>query len=81
MQMQARGIISGGPDDSWVVCDPTWLAVPGNTCYATVDYIGEDSSNQQVVKVHADGPGVDFIRKGMSGPTAEAAKSSESPKD
>ena len=40
MRMQARGIISGGPDDSWVVCDPTWLAVPGNTCYATVDYIG-----------------------------------------
>lgn len=47
---------------------------------ATVDYIGRDSSNQQVVKVRADGPGVDFIRKGMSGPAAEAAKSSESPK-
>lgn len=30
---------------------------------ATVDYIGQDSSNQQLVKVRADGPGVDFIRK------------------
>lgn len=47
---------------------------------ATVDYIGQDSSNQQVVKVRADGPGVDFIRKGMSGPAAETAKSSDSPK-
>ena len=34
---------------------------------ATVDYIGQDSSNQKVVKVRADGPGVDFIRRGMSG--------------
>ncbi|MGH7943514.1 MAG: hypothetical protein ACREH8_17670 [Opitutaceae bacterium] len=34
---------------------------------ATVDYIGQDSSSQKVVKVRADGPGVDFIRKkGMS---------------
>lgn len=47
---------------------------------ATVDYIGQDSSNQQVVKVRADGPGVDFIRKGMSGPATEGAKSSESPR-
>jgi hypothetical protein len=46
---------------------------------ATVDYIGQDSSNQQVVKVRADGPGVDFIRKGMSGPAVEAAKTAESP--
>jgi hypothetical protein len=30
---------------------------------ATVDYIGQDSSNQKVVKVRADGPDVDFIRK------------------
>jgi hypothetical protein len=35
---------------------------------ATVDYIGGDTSNQKNVKVRADGPGVDFIRKGMSGP-------------
>jgi hypothetical protein len=47
---------------------------------ATVDYIGQDSSNQQVVKVRADGPGVDFIRKGMTGPATEAAKASDSPK-
>ena len=33
---------------------------------ATVDYIGQDSSSQKVVKVKADGPGVEFIRKGMS---------------
>ena len=33
---------------------------------ATIDYIGQDSSSQQVVKVRADGPGVDFIRKGMN---------------
>jgi hypothetical protein len=40
---------------------------------ATVDYIGQDSSNQKIVKVRADGPGVDFIRKkGMSEPTAAA---------
>lgn len=37
---------------------------------ATVDYIGQDSSNQRVVKVRADGPGVDFIRKGMPAPAA-----------
>ena len=33
---------------------------------ATVDYIGQDSSSQKIVKVRADGPGVGFIRKGMS---------------
>jgi hypothetical protein len=37
---------------------------------ATVDYIGQDSSNQQIVKVRADGPAVDFIRKGMNTPAA-----------
>jgi len=47
---------------------------------ATVDYIGQDSSTQQVVKVRADGPGVDFIRKGMSSPASTAAKSDEPPK-
>ncbi len=30
---------------------------------ATVDYIGQDSSNQKLVKVRAEGPAVDFIRK------------------
>lgn len=33
---------------------------------ATIDYIGEDSSNQKVVKVRANGPGVEFVRKGVS---------------
>ena len=33
---------------------------------ATIDYIGKDSSNRKVVKVRADGPGVEFVRKGMS---------------
>jgi len=47
---------------------------------ATVDYIGQDSSTQQVVKVRADGPGVDFIRKGMSAPAGAAAMSAEPPK-
>ena len=47
---------------------------------ATVDYIGQDSSNQKVVKVRADGPGVDFIRKGMSGPANESAPSTATPK-
>ncbi len=30
---------------------------------ATIDYIGQDSSSQKTVKVRADGPGVDFVRK------------------
>ncbi len=38
---------------------------------ASMDYIGQDSSNQKVVKVRADGPGVDFIRRGMSAPSAK----------
>jgi hypothetical protein len=43
---------------------------------ATVDYIGQDSTNQKIVKVKGDGPGVIFIRKGMSdssGTSAQAA--------
>jgi hypothetical protein len=47
---------------------------------ATVDYIGQDSSNQKIVKVRADGPGVDFIRKGMSEPAATSAKQPAVPK-
>ncbi len=47
---------------------------------ATVDYIGQDSSNQKIVKVRADGPGVDFIRKGMSGPSAPAGNPPAAPK-
>jgi len=41
---------------------------------ATMDYIGEDSTNQREIKVKADGPSVEFVRRGMpdeSGP-AEA---------
>ena len=41
---------------------------------ATVDYIGQDSSSQKIVKVRADGPGVIFIRKGMNAPADPAAK-------
>lgn len=41
---------------------------------ATVDYIGQDSSNQKLVKVRADGPGVDFIRKGLTSPSANSPK-------
>jgi hypothetical protein len=41
---------------------------------ATVDYIGQDSSSQKVVKVRADGPAVDFIRKGMGEPATPAAQ-------
>jgi hypothetical protein len=37
---------------------------------ATIDYIGQDTSNQKVVKVRADGPGVEFVRKGMSEPAS-----------
>jgi hypothetical protein len=47
---------------------------------ATVDYIGQDSSNQKVVKVRADGPGVEFIRRGMSDPATTTAKQPEPPK-
>ncbi len=40
---------------------------------ATVDLIGQDSSHETTVKVKADGPGVDFIRKGMAEPVAPVA--------
>ena len=47
---------------------------------ATVDYIGQDSSSQKIVKIKADGPGVDFIRKGMNEPAGSAAKPAPAPK-
>ena len=47
---------------------------------ATVDYIGQDSSSQKVVKVRADGPGVGFIRKGLNETTNGAAKAAAEPK-
>lgn len=40
---------------------------------ATMDYIGQDSSMQKVVKVRADGQDVDFIRRKMNGPPAQPA--------
>ncbi len=40
---------------------------------ATMDYIGQDSSTQKVVKVKADGQDVDFIRRKMNGPPAQPA--------
>jgi len=47
---------------------------------ATADYIGSDTSNQKNVRVRADGPGVEFIRKGMSEPTGSAASQPAAPK-
>jgi hypothetical protein len=48
---------------------------------ATADYIGSDTTNQKNVKVRADGPGVDFIRKGMSEPaTSSATQQAQAPK-
>lgn len=47
---------------------------------ATIDYIGQDSSSQKVVKVRADGPGVGFIRKGLSDTKGSPAGESSSPK-
>jgi hypothetical protein len=50
---------------------------------ATVDYIGQDSSNQKLVKVKAEGPAVDFIRKrGMTAtePPANPETAAAAPK-
>lgn len=48
---------------------------------ATVDYIGQDSSNQKVVKVRADGPHVDFIRKrGAAEPAPPVTETGQTPK-
>jgi len=41
---------------------------------ATIDYIGQDSSNQKVVKVKSDSPGVGFVRKGMSESDTDLAR-------
>jgi hypothetical protein len=40
---------------------------------ATIDYIGHDSTNQKEIKVKADGPGVEFVRKGMADGSPSAA--------
>ncbi len=47
---------------------------------ATTEYIGQDSSHQKVVKVRADAPGVEFIRKGMNDPVSPTSKSASEPK-
>ncbi|MEO5960282.1 MAG: hypothetical protein ABIZ49_13255 [Opitutaceae bacterium] len=47
---------------------------------ATIEYIGKDSTNQKVVKVREDGPGVDFIRRGMPQSTTLAVKATTAPK-
>lgn len=46
---------------------------------ASMDYIGQDSTNQKIVKVRADGPGVDFIRRGMAFPTVNPASEKSEP--
>lgn len=48
---------------------------------ATVDFIGQDTSNQKLVKVRAEGPAVDFIRqRGVTRTDAPAAAPAETPK-
>jgi hypothetical protein len=47
---------------------------------ASMDYMGGDTSNQKNVKVRADGPGVDFIRKGMGPPVSAPAQQTTTPK-
>lgn len=49
---------------------------------ASIDYIGTDSSSQQVVRVRENGPGVEFVKRGIgeSGSTKLAVQSSVSPK-
>jgi hypothetical protein len=48
---------------------------------ASIDYIGKDSTSQQVVKVREGSPGVEFIRRGMSSEsTMLAVKSTVAPK-
>jgi hypothetical protein len=45
---------------------------------ASIDYIGGDTSNQKNVKIRADGPAVDFIRKGMGPPQSTSTASQQS---
>jgi hypothetical protein len=47
---------------------------------ATVDFVGQGSSQQTTVKVRADGPGVDFIRKGMGETTVAPKVEAPAPK-
>lgn len=48
---------------------------------ASIDYIGKDSTSQQIVKVRENSPGVEFVKRGMSdGTTTLAVKSTTAPK-
>lgn len=49
---------------------------------ASIDYIGKDSTNQQVVRVRENGPGVEFIKRGMgdSNDTKLAIQATTGPK-
>lgn len=47
---------------------------------ASIDYIAGDTTNQKNVRVRADGPAVDFIRKGMNPSGNASAQSSAAPK-
>jgi hypothetical protein len=49
---------------------------------ASIDYIGKDSTNQQVVRVRENSPGVDFIKRGMGDGTTTtlAVQSKVAPK-
>lgn len=46
---------------------------------ATIDFMGEGATAEKTVKVRADGPGVDFIRRGMGQP-ADAAPVPSAPR-
>ncbi len=47
---------------------------------ASVEYIGEDTRGETVVRVRADGPGVDFIRRGMPDAVKPAPAVESAPK-
>ena len=47
---------------------------------ATVEYIGKDSNNAQVIKVRVPSPNVDFIKKGMGDDATTVAAQTPQPK-
>jgi hypothetical protein len=46
---------------------------------ATMDLIGKDSTNQKEIKVRADGPGVEFLRRGVRDEEDPAGKTASLP--
>jgi hypothetical protein len=48
---------------------------------ATVDFVGQESSEQTTVRVRADGPAVDFIRRGMGEPVRSQVSQVPVPKN